>query len=74
MARGGMIMYIVDPFIHHWWNDKIIATLDCALTPIKITPRCATIAQRLSVLAFILDVNDHLNAYLSEYQYLNPLF
>lgn len=57
------------------WNTEILNRLRfiCTADGYK-PPRSDTRGETILFLLYFMDTSQHLNSYLSEYQYLNPLF
>lgn len=57
------------------WNTEILDRLHFICTADRYKPpRSDTRGETILFLLYFMDTSKHLNSYLSEYQYLNPLF
>ena len=69
---------VFEYFRYRKWTDKILQQLAIICDPRRLeclrNPRAHRMAAFFTVAFILKDSIEHLDAYLSEYQYLNPLF
>ena len=66
----------MDLLMHRYWEEQILMTLQVYCQPDNLFKKRGGISLHtfLINLGFMLQTYELLNTYLSEYQYLNPLF